>query len=230
VGQGDWAQTAIFGGLALILITATAVIDRRSNQPLVPASLRGSGTVWAILGWGASINFALTTILFAIPILMHASSEQTGITLLPMTLMIAFNPLITGRIAAVFGALVPIRMGLIALPLGLLLTAFAVIVRTQWTVLAVGLLLCGLGISWSLPALTGFAVNHAPREATGAVGGLLNSARQVGATLAAAITSATLAQHVGSTWFGAALVIAAVLCLFSLCSTARGNISGKGRE
>ena len=49
-----------------------------------------------------------------------------------------------------------------------------------------GLLLCGLGVSWTLPAVVGFAVNQAVPEAASAVGGILNSTRQIGATVAAA--------------------------------------------
>jgi DHA2 family methylenomycin A resistance protein-like MFS transporter len=217
-GQRSWILAALFGLIALGLAYGTTVIDRGSRAPLIISPLRRNPAAWTAFGWAAAINYALTTIIFSIPLLLHATAVDAGATLLPMTLLVALNPLVTGRLVAAYGPLRPIRMGFTAFPIGLCLTAFAMVDHHQPVVLSIGLLLCGLGVSWTLPALVGFAVNHAPQEATGAVGGILNATRQVGATIAAAVASATLTQHDNGRWTATPFLIAAAICLLGLCS------------
>ncbi|WUA07271.1 MFS transporter [Nocardia sp. NBC_01377] len=228
-GQRNWALVCAFGLITLILGVGTAAIDRRSAAPLVPPALRHNASVWTAFGWGAAINYALTTVIFAIPLLLHVTAIEAGVTLLPMTLLVALNPLLTGRLVAEHGPSRPIRMGFTAFPVGLAVTAFAVADDQQPIVLAIGLLLCGLGISWTLPALVGFAVDHAPQDATGAVGGILNTTRQVGATIAAAVASATLTGHSSGGWVAAPFAIATVLCVIGLGSAILANPSRAGR-
>jgi len=137
------------------------------------------------LGWGAAVSYALATVLFTVPLALPDDPTTTGVTLLPMTALMAVNPMVTSRLVARRGALVPIRLGFCALVLGLGSLA------ASWTgsepdlLRLLGLLCCGLGVSWVLPSLVGFAIGHAPADAVGALGGVLNAARQVGATLGA---------------------------------------------
>ncbi|MFC9898468.1 MFS transporter [Nocardia sp. NPDC127579] len=211
-GQRSWIPAVLSGLLALGLGYATAAADRTSRAPLIPGALRGNRAVWTAFGWGAAVNYALTTVLFALPLLLDTA---TGVTLLPMTLLVAVNPLITGRLVAAFGSLRPIRMGLTAFPAGLGLVAVAMADHDRPLLLGVGLLLCGLGVSWTLPALVGFAVDHAAAETVGSVGGILNATRQVGATLAAAVAGATLTQHAGAS-AAFPFVFAAAICALGL--------------
>lgn len=215
-GQRSWLPAAVFGLIAAGLAYGTTAVDRTSSAPLVPPALRGNRAVWTAFGWGAAVNYALTTVIFSLPLLLRASAEAAGATLLPMTVLVALNPLLTGRIAAANGPLRPIRMGFLAFPAGLCVVAVAIAEHDQPVVLACGLLLSGLGVSWTLPALVGFAVNHATPEATGSVGGILNAARQAGATLAAAVASALLTQNHGETIAVLPFLIAAAVCLLGL--------------
>jgi DHA2 family methylenomycin A resistance protein-like MFS transporter len=73
--------------------------------------------------------------------------------------------------------------------------------------LAVGLVMTGFGVSYALPALVAAVVNVAPRGTAGAVGGLLNAVRQVGATLGVAVMGAAVAAGTG--W---ALLLSAAVC------------------
>jgi MFS transporter, DHA2 family, methylenomycin A resistance protein len=215
-GQRSWLLAAVFGSIAFGLAYATTAADRSSPAPLVPPTLRRNRAVWTAFGWSAAINFALTTVIFSIPLLLHASAKAAGATLLPMTLLVALNPLVTGRIVATYGPLRPILMGFVAFPVGLCLVAVAVADHHQPVVLAIGLLLSGLGVSWTMPALVGFAVDHASPEATGSVGGILNATRQVGATIAAALDSAILAQPHDNAVAVVPFLIAAALCALGL--------------
>ncbi|MEV0067085.1 MFS transporter [Amycolatopsis sp. NPDC050768] len=227
-GQRSWLLAAVFGLIAVGLAYGTTVVDRTSPAPLVPAALRGNRPVWTAFGWGAAVNYALTTVIFSIPLLLHTSAEAAGATLLPMTLLVALNPLLTGRIVAAYGPLRPIRMGFVAFPVGLCLVAVATAVQHQPVVLALGLLLSGLGVSWTLPALVGFAVNHAAPEAAGSIGGILNSTRQAGATIAAALASAMLTQHHSNTASAMPFLIAAAVCALGLLTATTQRVARTG--
>lgn len=220
-GQRSWLLAAAFGVVAVGLGYSTLAVDRGSPAPLVPAALRRNRAVWTAFGWGAAVNYAMTTVIFSIPLLLNTTAVETGATLLPMTLLVALNPLLTGRIVFAHGPLRPIRMGFIAFPVGLCLVAVAIADHHQPVVTALGLLLSGLGVSWTLPALVGFAINHADPEATGSVGGILNATRQVGATIAAAVASALLAQSHSNAVAAMPFLIAAVICVLGLGTAAR---------
>ncbi|HVV23847.1 MAG TPA: MFS transporter [Pseudonocardiaceae bacterium] len=224
-GQRSWLLAAVFGLVAVALGYGLTAVDRSSPAPLVPAALRRNRAVWTAFGWGAAVNFALTTLIFSIPLLLHTTAVGAGATLLPMTLLVALNPLLTGRIVAAHGPLRPIRMGFVVFPVGLCLVAVAIADHHQPVVLALGLLLSGLGVSWTLPALVGFAVDHADPEATGSVGGILNATRQVGATIAAALASALLTQGHADTVAFVPFLIAAVACVLGLVTAATQRIA-----
>jgi DHA2 family methylenomycin A resistance protein-like MFS transporter len=218
-GQLNWTLSLVAVCVMLVAGATTARLDRRSSAPLIPAPLRRNRPVWSAFGWGTTVNYALTSVLFAVPLVLPGSALSTGITLLPMTLLVAVNPLVTGRLVARYGALLPIRLGFAAFTIGLSVSAIALAGGRQPVVLGAGLLCCGLGVSWTLPPLVGFAVGNAPREAVGAVGGILNAMRQVGATLGAATASATLTAHADGVRAAAPLVVAAVLCAVGLFSS-----------
>ncbi|GIL26224.1 MFS transporter [Actinocatenispora comari] len=217
-GQRSWPQTVLFGLIALALAYGTALVDRAAAAPLIPGPLRRNRPVWTAFGWAAAVNYALTTVIFSIPLLLSASPTRTGIVLLPMTLLVAVNPLLTGRLAAGYGPVVPIRLGFAAFPVGLCLAAAAV-TGDHAVLLGVGLLLCGLGVSWTLPALVGYAVENAGPDAAGAVGGILNATRQIGATVAAASAAAILTPRTPAVPF----LIAAAVCLLGLASAMARN-------
>ena len=227
-GQRSWILAAVFGVVAVGLGHTTTAVDRSSPAPLVPAALRRNRAVWTAFGWGAAVNYALTTVIFSIPLLLNTTAVGAGVTLLPMTLLVALNPLLTGRIVVAHGPLRPIRMGFIAFPVGLCLVAVAIADHHQPVVLALGLLLSGLGVSWTLPALVGFAFNHADPGATGSVGGILNASRQVGATTAAAVAGALLTQSHRNAVAFVPFLIAAAICVLGL-TTAAAPRAGRAR-
>ncbi|MEU5216546.1 MFS transporter [Streptomyces sp. NPDC020807] len=224
-GHRSWPEAVLFGLVALGLAYGTAAVDRTSSAPLVPASLRRDRAVWTAFAWGAAVNYALTTVLFSVPLLLHATATAAGATLLPMTLLVALNPPATGRLVAAHGPLRPIRMGFVAFPVGLALVAAGTAAHGRPLVLGLGLLLCGLGVSWTLPALVGFAVQHAAPDAAGSVGGILNATRQAGATVAAAVAGAVLTQDRGSGTAAVPFLIAAAVCALGLAGATTRHLS-----
>ncbi|GAA0909209.1 hypothetical protein [Pseudonocardia zijingensis] len=59
--------------------------------------------------------------------------------------------------------------------------------RAPYPVLGAGLLLIGVGVSLTLPALVTVVVAAAPAGTAGTAGGLLNAVRQTGATVGVAV-------------------------------------------
>ncbi|MEU4842474.1 MFS transporter [Nocardia testacea] len=224
-GQRSWTLAVLCGAIALGLGFGTTLIDRASRAPIVPAALRRNNAVWCAFWWGAAVNYGLTTVIFSIPLLLHTTAEGAGTSLLPMTLLVALNPLVTGRLVAAYGPLRPIRMGFVVFPMGLALIAFATTIHDQPLVLGLGLLLCGFGASWTLPALVGFAVSQADPAAAGSVGGILNATRQIGATIAAAVASITLTQHHTGDSGAVPFLIAAAVCALGLITATVPNLS-----
>ena len=76
---------------------------------------------------------------------------------------------------------------------------------------AVGLFLLGLGMSFTLPALTSAVVLAAPADAAGAASGLFSVARQTGATVGVAAIAAVIGAHAAYAQHGHILIAIAAL-------------------
>lgn len=209
-GQGHPVIAAAATAAAVSLGLGTIYRERRSRAPIVPLALRANTAAWLTFAWGGAVNLALTTLVFTLPLSLHVSPVVSGAILLPMTLMLAFSPLLTGRIIAAKGPHLPIRVGLLTLAVGTAATA-AVVDGGASIQLEVALLVCGLGISWVLPALVAYAVGNAPADVAGSVGGILNATRQAGATIGAAISGAFITTWSAGAGASTALVVAAVV-------------------
>lgn len=211
-------NAAMAGAVALILLGLAVWSNQRSDAPIVPEALRGNRIAWVTFAWGAFANYALTTILFVIPLTLDRSATAAGVALLPLTIVMAFNPLITGKIIAKRGPHFPIRLGMVALTIGTVLLVVSFVDTNQPMIMAVALLACGFGMSWTLPALVAFAVSQISSSAAGSVGGIMNATRQIGATVGAAAAAAliTALPHGGGTQI--ALGIAASLGLVGAIS------------
>jgi DHA2 family methylenomycin A resistance protein-like MFS transporter len=126
----------------------------------------------------------------------------TGLAFLPLTLPMVVNPVLTGRVVARHGARPPILAGLALLAAGLAGAALA-------GGLPVWLFVMGCGLSFCLPALMAGMIASAPTGTAGTAGGVLNAARQVGATLGVAV----LGGLAGRAALLAAAVLAVAACL-----------------
>jgi DHA2 family methylenomycin A resistance protein-like MFS transporter len=167
--------------------------------------------VRAALLAGAAVNFALSGVLFVLPLALRRAYDlgplATGLAFLPLTVPFAVNPPVTGRIVARVGPYRPIVAGLGLLAAGGVGLGVAVHAGAGYPWLAPGLLVMGLGVSYALPALATAIVNAAPAGTMGAAAGVLNATRQAGATAGVAVMGAVMASS--ATW---SLLVAAVVC------------------
>lgn len=200
-GAQAWRHTAWSLGVAVLATIVFVLLERRSAAPVLNRELLSEGRVRAGLLVGAAVNFALTGALFVLPLLLQQQRDlsplQTGLAFLPLTVPFAVIPPIAGKIVARVGARRPILAGLALLAVGGTVLACAVFATLDYPVLALGLLLSGFGVAFALPAVVTAIVNAAPPGTAGAVGGLLNAVRQVGATLGVAVMGALVGPGIG---------------------------------
>ncbi|MET7668935.1 MFS transporter [Micromonospora luteifusca] len=210
-GAQAWAHAAWSSVGCGVSVRVFYVLERHSRAPVLNRALLRSGRVRAGLLAAAAVNFALTGGLFVLPLLLqqerHLNPLQTGLAFLPLTVPFAANPPFTGRIVARVGPRRPILAGLALLTAGGAALVWVVFADGGYRWLAVGLLMTGFGVSYALPALVAALVGAAPAGTAGAVGGLLNAVRQVGATLGVVVMGAAAA--VGTGW---ALLMSAAVC------------------
>lgn len=223
-GSGSWAHAAVSATATVAAATAFSVSERRSARPVLNRALLRNVGVRAGLAAGAAVNFALNGNLFVLPLLFqhdrHLSAIATGLAFLPLTLPFALNPPVTGRLVARFGPRPPILAGLALLAAGGTGLGCAAWTGAGYGWLALGLLLTGYGVSLVLPALAAAVLSAAPRETAGAAGGLLNAARQTGATLGVAAMGAVTAAG-SSAGPAYALLLSAAVCAAAGIALAR---------
>ncbi|MFG1960772.1 MFS transporter [Nonomuraea sp. NPDC049028] len=175
-------SSLIAGVSALVALVTLVFVERHSHAPALPGGLLAM--TWPELLAGAVANFAFSGALFVLTLSLqgthHMTPLATGLAFLPLTLPMTVNPLLTGRLVARYGPRLPILGGL-----ALLATGLASVSLTDF--LAPGLVVMGFGLSFVLPALMAGILTSAPIGTAGTAGGVLNSFRQVGATLGVAV-------------------------------------------
>ncbi|MEU8276295.1 MFS transporter [Microbispora bryophytorum] len=155
LGAHSFVHAAWSAGATAVAVCAFAVRERQGHTPvLAPAVLRRPGIPGALLA-GAAVNFAMSGVLFVLPLLFQQAlgltPGQIGAALLPMTLPFAVNPLLTGRIVARSGPRPPVLAGLGLLTAGGVAFGAAVWAGASYPLLLTGLVATGFGVSSALP-------------------------------------------------------------------------------
>lgn len=206
------------------------VRERRSAAPVLAAPVLKAPGMRSFLLAAAAVNFAMSGVLFVLPLLFRhrlgLTPTAVGLAFLPMTVPLAINPILTGRLTARTGPRLPVRAGLGLLAATGLLLAVAVLAEAPYPVIAGGLVATGVGVSLALPALVTAVVTAAPTGAAGAAGGLLNAVRQVGATLGVAATGAFVSVDGSADGRGpaTALILCGAVCAAALPGVIRREV------
>ena len=196
-GAEGWASPDALAALGLaILAGALAVLaERASSAPAVPPALLKAPAFAGALGAGLVVGGVLAGELFLTTLELQEvralGPVVTGVAFLPLTVPMVVNPPLAGRLVARVGPARPVLGGLV-----LIAVATAALAAEpsdgSYAWVAVGLALLGLGVSFSLPALTSAVVLAASPEARGAAGGVFSVVRQTGATLGVAAVTAII--------------------------------------
>jgi DHA2 family methylenomycin A resistance protein-like MFS transporter len=179
---------------------------------------------------GMAINIGLSGILFLLPLFFQQvrgfSAHHTGLALLPMTVPLAFNPILTGRIVGKVGARLPMTIGLFLTALGTLLQVWTN-ASTGFVPTLIALLLIDFGVSFTVPSLMAAVISSVPKELTGTASGALNSSRQLGATIGVSIIGSILS---GSGSFISGMQISLIVLTMILVGASMLSFAYVGRS
>jgi EmrB/QacA subfamily drug resistance transporter len=199
-GLDGWSAPAalgpIVGGIALLGLFG--VIEGRADAPLIPfkaltKELRGANTI-VILFSGALFPMWYLSSLYLQQVL-GLSPLRTGLTFLPMAIMVMLVASRTGRLVSRFGVRAVLASGLTMMAGGMLLfTKIAASGSAIAYVLIPGLLMTA-GIALSIVSSTIAATQGAKEGQAGLASGLVNTSRQIGGGLGIAVLITLATQH-----------------------------------
>lgn len=122
-----------------------------------------------------------------------------GLALSPLAASSFLVSALTGRHIQRLSPRLPIGFGLLLVAAGMLLLRAGMTEGASATSLAWGMVVTGLGVGLATPVLVSAATSAVPRQRAGMAGGAVNTARQLGMTLAIAVLGAVFASNAATT-------------------------------
>jgi EmrB/QacA subfamily drug resistance transporter len=193
-------QTLVLAAISLALLVAFVVREASARNPLMPLrifrsrNVSGANAVQALLVAGMFGLFFLGA-LYLQRVLGYDALE-IGLAFLPATIVMGTMSLrFSPRLMMRFGPKNTLVPGLAVAVVGLLLFARAPVHGSYATDVLPSMILLGLGIGGSFPALMTLSMSGATREDAGLASGLVNTAAQVGGALGLAVLATLSATH-----------------------------------
>jgi EmrB/QacA subfamily drug resistance transporter len=200
--EDGWGSAAILGSLlgAALLLALFVVVERRGRAPMLPLSLfripAFTGTALVAFAQSVALYPLLLFVAIYFQIALGYTPTETGLRILPLTLVLVVVAPLSGRLTGRLPLRVPLVTGLVLIGTGLLLMR-AVGVNSEWTALLPGLLVGGLAIGVISPALAAAMVSVLPVERSGVASGINNTFRQLGIAIGIAGLGAIFEHRVG---------------------------------
>jgi EmrB/QacA subfamily drug resistance transporter len=234
-----WSSPAVLGALALATAAgaAFAAVERHHHEPLVPASLlrrpslRKASTMNLLLGlWNAGELIVLSLYLQQV---LHFSPLATGLAIAPQGVI--------GFAAGVFGARLARRVGIrrvLILTSAVATVGFLALTRLPtgggYSPLLAAVMLVGFGTAGTAFGTMVTASAGVADGDQGLVGGVINTSRQVGAAIGAALLPAVAetVSHGSQAAAGgdrAAMLTAAVAAALATVVACRGGHASRLR-
>ncbi|MGB2952736.1 MAG: MFS transporter [Gaiellaceae bacterium] len=188
--------TALVGGIALLV--AFVLIEVRQERPMLDVSLFRQpafvGVSLATFCIGAGMFAVFPYLSIYLQDVLGYSALGAGIRFLPLTAFVFVVPLATRRIAARVPSRIILGGGLAIVGAGLLLMA-GLSAGSHWTALLAGLLVGGIGIGLSNPAIAGTALRVVDPARAGMASGINNCFRLSGVAMGVAALGAFLERR-----------------------------------
>jgi hypothetical protein len=196
-GETSWTdgETILFLGLAVVLIAAFLVWQRRATRPLIDLGLfrQKVFTGGAVL-LTVSV-FAIFGLLFTMPQYFQgingSDALHTGLKLLPFIGGMAVAAKIAAPVEARVGTRLVVMTGFVVMAVGFGLGAFTEL-GTGYGYTAVWFVVVGFGVGCSMPQAMSAALGALDPERAGTGSGLLQAFRQVGGTIGVAVLGTVL--------------------------------------
>lgn len=187
-----WLTARTLGGFlaVLVILVVFVPVERRSTTPMLDVSLFNNPKFSAASGSVAIAFFALFGFMFLVTQYFQFakgySALSTGVRMLPVALAVGITALIGTQLAVRFGSRVVVASGLATMSVGFLWFA-ADTAGTSYTVLAMQMVVVGVGIGLTSAPATEAIMDVVPPHQAG-IGSAVNDAtREVGGTLGVAV-------------------------------------------
>lgn len=213
----------IAAGIGFVVATLIfLLIERRARDPMLPLDLFSSSTFSASNMVGLLINFGFYGQLLLMSLYFQQVRDYspllTGLALLPQAGLISISSWLSGRVTAHLGPRTPMMIGLLLGALGFLAMIF-IGATTSYPIIAIMLIASGVGMSFTMPAMTAAVIASAPSNRSGIASAVLNASRQVGGTLGVALLVSMVhhnfipGMHLAMGLAGGAFLLACILTL-----------------
>lgn len=202
-----WTSAPFLGlmALAAVLAYAWVRVELRASDPLIDMQMLRQRGVWTtnltglLLGFGMFGAFVLIPQLAQLPASsgygFGASVTQSGLFMLPTTLMMLVVSPIAGRLTERVGAKVPLVIGTACASLSFVVLAVAH--GAEIDLYAASALL-GVGIGMAFASMANLIVGFVDPRQTGAATGMNSITRTVGGSLGAQILASVLTANVAA--------------------------------
>jgi EmrB/QacA subfamily drug resistance transporter len=201
VAEVGWGATQTLGLGAVSLALGAAFVWRQARiaNPLMPLRLFGSRNVSGANAAQALLVAGMFSMFFLGALYMQRilgyEPLEVGLAFLPATIVMGTLSLgFSEKLIMRFGPRQTLLPGLIMIGLGLLLFARTPVDGSYATDLLPAMLVVGLGIGTSFPALMTLAMSGATPQDAGLASGVVNTSAQVGGAIGLAVL-ATLASE-----------------------------------
>jgi DHA2 family methylenomycin A resistance protein-like MFS transporter len=225
-GQSGWRSPLTIGALigGLLVGALFWTIERRSREPMLPPVFFADRVRTVAVICAALMGFLFYGTLFMMSLYFQLlrgwSPGSTGVALLPLTVGTLAGPfLIYTPLSRRFGHSVLLVAGFICCALGVAVLALTD-ARTQYALIALGLLLIGLASTVSFSALTSLLLSSVTEEQSGLASGVQNTTRQAGALMSVSILGAVLNAHAIAPRLPAAFAVLGVVVLLAIAVAA----------
>ncbi|HSV23426.1 MAG TPA: DHA2 family efflux MFS transporter permease subunit, partial [Xanthobacteraceae bacterium] len=207
-----WLTIPMVIGAGIALFVAFLAWERLQAEPLVPLGLFRDRN-FSLMNWtGAAMSFAMQGIFIPITIytqsVLGMTALQSGLTIAPMSLTAGIVAPFAGRLADRFGGKYLLMAGLALFGLGsAIVTGVATVTSTQLTFL-LPWVLAGIGLGLVFAPMTTIAMRDIKPAMAGAASGVLNTTRQLGSVIGAAVVGAVLQNQLASAFHDQAVTAA----------------------
>lgn len=192
-----WNSTTVWGfivaGVALLL--GFVWNENRTDQPMLPLSLFKTRNVLGANAAFLVIACTMFSMFFFLTLYVQQvlgfSPVKSGVSFLPVTLIIAILSGIVSNLVAKIGYKPPMNLGPVVLAVGLFTIAHTMKVGgNYWHNVFPGLAIAASGMGLTFVSGTLAATSGVPKHLSGIASGVLNTAQQVGGAIGLAILSA----------------------------------------
>jgi EmrB/QacA subfamily drug resistance transporter len=212
---GSWPTIPEILAAAGVLLALFLVWERFQREPLVHLSLFRNRNFAIMFGLNALTQFALFGMMLTTTVdlqsVLGMVPLRAGLTTLPLTLALVVVSPFAGRLTDRIGGRYILMLGFTLFAAGIAGMALVESVSATTLTFVAPLVLTGLGMGCVLPPTSTEAMREAPPAMAGAAAGLLNTSRQVGGAIGAALVGAVLQNQLASALYDRAVVAAAQL-------------------